>query len=459
MTKSSVGKAKNPESARRWHPDVVDPLVVQLSLLRQDMLELEQVAASWWQSIPDEHQCSGRNLLHYVSLRRHDIRELQEQLVLRGLSSLGRCESHVMENVEAVLAILSDQATQQVTSLPPQSVPVCFQRGRELLKQSTQRLFGKNAEGEPLIMVTMPGEAGADYGLVRDLLEAGMNSMRINCAHDDGTAWSGMIDNLRRAERELGRSCRVVMDLAGPKVRTGEVEEGPRVICWKPSRNEYGQVICPVRLWISSDPNAVPLYDAQLVIRTHDDCWKSVRQGDVLRLRDAGGRRRRLQVIQATDQGLLVESNKTAYITPKTVFKLEVREGKEGKASGKILGRIGDMPSRTGYLFLQEGDSLQITGADAIGHPARYDEHGRMISMASIGCTLPEVFAYVHPGERVLLDDGKISTVVTEASTSRLIVRVTRAGQKGTRLRADKGMNFPDTSLHLPALTDADVEN
>jgi pyruvate kinase len=164
-------------------------------------------------------------------------------------------------------------------------------------------------------------------------------------------------------------------------------------------------------------------------------------------------------VIQATDQGLLVESNKTAYITPKTVFKLEVREGKEGKTSGKILGRIGDIPSRTGYLFLQEGDSLQITGADAIGHPARYDEHGRMISMASIGCTLPEVFAYVHPGERVLLDDGKISTVVTEASALRLIVRVTRAGQEGTRLRADKGMNFPDTSLHLPALTDADVEN
>jgi len=54
-------------------------------------------------------------------------------------------------------------------------------------------------------MVTMPSEAAHDYALVHDLLESGMNCMRINCAHDDAAVWGRMIQNLRRAEASLGR--------------------------------------------------------------------------------------------------------------------------------------------------------------------------------------------------------------------------------------------------------------
>ncbi len=100
-----------------------------------------------------------------------------------------------------------------------------------------------------------------------------------------------------------------------------------------------------------------------------------------------------------------------------------------------------------------------ITSPDLIGHPAHYDGHGQLTSLASIGCTLPEVFASVRAGERVLLDDGKIAGFVEEASAARLIVRITRSGAQGTRLRADKGMNFPDTDFNLPALTTADIDN
>jgi pyruvate kinase len=45
-------------------------------------------------------------------------------------------------------------------------------------------------------MVTVPSEAATDYELVRDLVARGMNCMRINCAHDNQEAWSGMIANL-----------------------------------------------------------------------------------------------------------------------------------------------------------------------------------------------------------------------------------------------------------------------
>ena len=84
----------------------------------------------------------------------------------------------------------------------------------------------------------MPSEASADYSIVRDLLAAGMDCMRINCAHDDAAAWERMIHHLERAKRELKRDCRVAMDLAGPKLRTGPIEPGPTVLKVKPRRDD-----------------------------------------------------------------------------------------------------------------------------------------------------------------------------------------------------------------------------
>jgi pyruvate kinase len=50
-----------------------------------------------------------------------------------------------------------------------------------------------------------------------------MNCARINCAHDTILDWEAMIENVRRAEAETGYNCKVLMDLGGPKPRTGQV--------------------------------------------------------------------------------------------------------------------------------------------------------------------------------------------------------------------------------------------
>ena len=77
-------------------------------------------------------------------------------------------------------------------------------------------------------MVTMPGEAAEEPALIRELVEAGMDVMRINCAHDSPKVWERMVKHLRRAERETGRRCALSFDLAGPKLRTGPIGPGPR---------------------------------------------------------------------------------------------------------------------------------------------------------------------------------------------------------------------------------------
>jgi pyruvate kinase len=162
-------------------------------------------------------------LLQYLALRGHDLRELQDPLVALGLSSLGRSEGHVQATVDAVLDTLGAVARHPpaASSAPP---PMDFARSREVLAVRTAALLGPVPRRRPTrIMVTMPSEAAHDPALVREMLVAGMDCMRINCAHDAAPEWRAMIDNLRLAEDETRRGARVVVDLPGPKLRTGPI--------------------------------------------------------------------------------------------------------------------------------------------------------------------------------------------------------------------------------------------
>jgi pyruvate kinase len=93
-----------------------------------------------------------------------------------------------------------------------------------MLERKLLEIFGRNQNTRRIrIMVTMPTEAANDYPFVRELVDRGMDCIRINCAHDSVKEWANMLGNLRRAEAETGRKCKVYMDLAGPKVRTSNL--------------------------------------------------------------------------------------------------------------------------------------------------------------------------------------------------------------------------------------------
>lgn len=59
----------------------------------------------------------------------------------------------------------------------------------------------------------------------------------------------------------------------------------------------------------------------------------------------------------------------------------------------------------------------------------------------------------------MLFDDGKIAGTIREVTGSEIVVDITRAGVGGEKLRAEKGINFPDTTLRIPALTADDRTN
>jgi pyruvate kinase len=64
----------------------------------------------------------------------------------------------------------------------------------------------------------------------------------------------------------------------------------------------------------------------------------------------------------------------------------------------------------------------------------------------------PEILEALQPGHRVLIDDGKLMFVVTEASPERSVIRVDVAGAISNK----KGVSLPDTLLPSSALTEKD---
>lgn len=383
------------------------------------------------------HRASAENLAHYVALRRRDIRPLQVDLASWGLSSLGRAEAHVLASVDAVRRAVAGLAG--VPYVPMQAPPVTFEEGERLLDRHAEALLGRAAGGRRTrIMVTLASEAADDADFVDRIVDAGAEIVRINCAHDDPDAWAKMIDHVRRAERARGRRVTVTMDLAGPKLRTGDIEPGPAVVRIKPTRNDLGRTIESARVRlvvpdadISAGGPVVPVEDPQWLARR--------RPGERIAFRDTRGSKRELVVVEVGHE-VLAELTDTAYLVPGTTLRVRTDST-----------AVAWLPKRSRALTLHIGDELIV---DPDPTPADPDA-----DRLRIGCTLPQVFEDTRTGHRVFFDDGKIGGVVDEARPDGLRVRITDADLRGSRLRAGKGINLPDTDLRLPALTAEDLEN
>jgi pyruvate kinase len=429
----------------------------ELVAIRTEMIDEVANRRKRLDKIHVKNRKSAENLLHYLVLRRHDHRQLQMRLATLGLSSLGRAESYVLNTVDAVLKILH-RLTGRARKPPKEGeVAVSFTSGAKLLDENTERLLGKTVHGRGVrIMVTMPSEAANDYDLIYNLLQQGMDCMRINCAHDDAAAWMRMIEHLRNAEHALGCSCRIVMDLSGPKLRTGPLERCPAILRVRPRRDAYGRVIAPARIWFTdaAAPSAPPS-PADACLPVPPTWFSGLQAGQKVTLTDARGARRTILIVDVTAQGCWGEVNKTAYIIPGTVFQSNAET--EGGQYSETLA--GELATKENELLLHPGDLLFLTRDQNPGRPATYDSNGELLTPAILGVTIPEVLDDVRLGEAIWFDDGKIGGIIDKIEETHVRVRITHARLKGEKLRSDKGINLPDSTLRLSALTDKDIED
>ena len=145
-----------------------------------------------------------------------------------GLSSLGRLESRVMLTLSTVEGALD--ALVSGAPVAPDRVPSSeeFFRGESQLAANTLALLGGTADqGSGRILVTLSVEAAQDPGYMLEIARRGADVVRINCAHDAADTWSAMIENTRKAGDAVGRRIPVLMDIAGPKFRIGNVRRQP----------------------------------------------------------------------------------------------------------------------------------------------------------------------------------------------------------------------------------------
>jgi pyruvate kinase len=439
--------------AARIQPTVVERLYGGVRELLEAATQLEREMQEDIDRVPADQRASARNLLHYLAVRRHDIRALQLELGQLGLSSLGRLEAHVAAGLESVLLALARMSDRPLPPVVMRARPTFFREGDERLSRHTEALLGppRSADYTVRIMVTLPTEAATDYALVCRLVAAGMNVARINTAHDSPSQWEEMAANVRAAAAEQRRGVRVLLDLAGPKLRTGAIVPGPEIVHVKPKRDERGVVVEPAMLRLCSSYSAGSSAEGLTNLPVSDDVVASARVGDQILLRDAPGRRRQLVLSARDESGVIARAERSIWFESELPITL-VRDG-----ATVCAGCIGRLPARPASIGLREGDALIVTAEQTPGSPATRDEHGHVLDPARIPCTLPDILREVRAGERISFDDGKIGGVIEEASERALRVRITRTAPGGAKLRSDKGINFPDSTLKLPSLTSSDM--
>lgn len=431
----------------------VDDLILRCSEIKHEHAELLRELTSREDAplAPDAAQTphastSALNLLHYLAIRREDLRDVHSPLAELGLSSLGRIESHVLANLLAVRRALSGLGA---PAPPPGAcAPVTLQNARDLLERRTHALLGPRSEEArggrgARIMVTLPTQAATDAGLVRDLIDSGMTCARINTAHDDAETWVSMSRVVREQAAALGRTCRVLMDLAGPKLRTGPMQPGPEVVRFKPERDVWGRVIKPARVTLA--PRAAgPALPGELPV---DPAFLAVLRPDAeIELSDARGKLRVLTVVHGADATGRVAAacDSTAYIASGAQLRL--------RGETNLRADVGRLPSLPQSVLVRTGDRIEVALDGISGTPSTARGVPGIIT-----CTLPEVFRHARVGEPVWIDDGKIGTVIDEITPTRVVLRVTLAAAKGDRIREDKGINLPETDIALPGLTDDDI--
>ena len=167
---------------------------------------------------------SARNLLAYVALRRQDVRGVQQRLEDLGVSHLGNAVSHVegaLCNVRHLLELTLGRNPET------RHVHLTSRRARALHAEHTAQLFGGQRLKGTRIMVTLSDDVAADPRRIAALMTGGMHVVRINCAMGGPETWEPLITHVRSASRRTGRICQVLMDLGGPKLRTGPIAPTP----------------------------------------------------------------------------------------------------------------------------------------------------------------------------------------------------------------------------------------
>ncbi|WP_319558045.1 pyruvate kinase [Thiomicrorhabdus sp.] len=441
----------------RYDDSEIQSLFEEVLRLRGLIVEQAQTMLNEIGLSPGTASARQYNLALYIALRQHDLTDLQKRLSSFSISSLAHSEANVMSGLEGVLALLG-----KLSSRDFQLEYADFCPSEQILSEETKALFGPQRSGHrsSRIMVTLPTQAAWNGEQVKEWLKAGADCFRINCAHDNESEWRQMVKHVRKAQKELGIDAQIMFDLAGHKLRTNDLVLGPAVVHLKVSKKPTGKLLAPAEVLFYHKEISQEDLPSFLENVPHLPLPKEVMNelyvGDVFVFEDARGKKRLIRMQQPLSDGTwkgVCEQN--CYLVPKMEFRWQ-RISEKGNL--KYLGSFA-LPEFDGQpvdIRVRKGERILISRTHRHCHAAKYDENGREIRPVIISITLPEVLDQLEEGQSVWFDDGKLGCRIENIDEHGVWLRVDIAGANGVKIKADKGVNFPETVLQLPPLSEKD---
>lgn len=444
-------------------------LLDKLKAVHLHVLASEQWNASRLKLSHRNYFMSATNLIHHLALKCLDVKQLKEDLSSTGLLNLEIINSNVLASLSAAIQLVENLNLNLRTTKENIRTEICshgssgelktgiftINATRQKASSNRELLLGSFRDGRTThIMVTVGQEAVENESHITNLLKAGTSIIRINCAHGNPTVWSEIIRRVKTSSQMLEMPCRILMDLAGPKLRTGHLKSGPCVMKLSPKRDAAGNVILPAQIWLSSKGVSPPAHfspDGMLFIDNQENLAK-LEIGDTVRFHDARGKKRRLKISKKfhvfTSTGYVVECDMTAYVQSGTEMYIKRKKG------NFLVGRVVDVPAKEPFVRLRVGDLLTITRDST-----STQEESFMLTSGAPKVTCPSgyLFDSVKPGESIAFDDGKIWGIIQGTSISEIVVSITHAGPRGTKLGSEKSINIPDSNIRFQGLTSKDL--
>ncbi len=108
------------------------------------------------------------------------------------------------------------------------------------------------------------------------------------------------------------------------------------------------------------------------------------------------------------------------------------------------------------FVRLNVGDKLVLTKRKTTGSQTTFSDKGDIIQFTEIGVKLPQIIDDLKIEDVVYFDDGMIKAKVMSKTNEAAELEITNAYK--SKLSSNKGINLPYTELHLPSLTESDIE-
>lgn len=131
------------------------------------------------------------------------------------------------------------------------------------------------------------------------------------------------------------------------------------------------------------------------------------------------------------------------------------RASAETTRSCRVCADVTGPRLRTGNVRLVEGRA-RVTVGDRIfltADPAAQTT----TDVFCVTIALPEVLGQLKAGESASIDEGRIECRIDDVRRDGVMLSVRRTRPKGEKLRAEKGLNFPESSLSLNPLAPKDL--